>query len=261
MQLSNNEGCANNRIVVLLGVIAAIIAIFVFFTGYQSLPQLFRQSTLSTGTGDAPAPQATAIPFPSTVFEDDFSEVALDTSSWLVDNLSSNNSVLVSGGSLHLSGSSDRYPYIYSRANAIPTTGDFRFTARYRYSKIDVCGAYISLASTFLPSFVQPQGFRWTPVDGTSQLSFFIWHEAIWYDTQSRRQKVPVLGDYASTREITVSYQNGQYRVVEEGALIFTSDMTSARPRYIAFGNAAIQANNCSWDSLEIDSLRTERLP
>ncbi len=290
MQSSNNEGCAKNPIVVLLGVLTAIIAIFAFVTGYQSLPQMFRPNTTSMGTGNVPAPQATApvayipptsapptsvparppvpeptaiptaIPYPSTVFEDDFGGVAPDTSSWSLDNLS-NNSVSVSGGSLRFSSSSDRSPYIYSRTNPFPTTGDFRFTIRYRYSRIDVCGAYISLTTTFLPSFVQPQGFRWTPIEGTSQLTFFIWHEVIWYDTQSRRQNIPVLGDYTSTHEMTINYQNSQYRVLQEGTPIFTSDTTFARLRYIAFGNAAIQAGNCSWDSLEIDSIRVERLP
>lgn len=289
MQSSNNEGCANNPIVVLLGVLAAIIAIFAFVTGYQSLHQLFRPNPTSIGTGNVPAqatapvacvpptsapptsvparlpiPEPTAIPtstpYPSTVFEDDFGGVALDTSSWSVDNLS-NNFVSVSGGSLRLSSSSDRSPYIYSRTNPFPTTGDFRFTVRYRYSKIDICGASISLTSAFLPPFRQGQEPSGMPDEGAYKVRFFIWHEVLWYETQSGRQNALLPRSDTLPHEMTINYQGNRYRVFQDGTQVFTSDATFGRPRYIAFGNAAIQANNCSWDSIEIDSVRVERLP
>jgi hypothetical protein len=283
MQSSNNQGCANNPVVVLLSMIAAIIAIFVFVTGYQSLSQIYRPNTTPGGTGNVPALQATApaipptsvpvrvpvseptaiptsIAYPSIVFEDDFSGAALDTSKWSLDNFT-NNFVSVGGGVLRFSSSSDRSPYIYSRTNPFPTTGDFRFTIRYRYSRIDVCGAYISLTSAFLPPFLQGQEPSGMPNEGTYKVRFFIWHEVMWYETQSGRQNALLPRSDTSPHETTIIYQNNQYRVSQDGTPIFTSDTTFGRLRYIAFGNAAIQANTCSWDSLEIDSVRVERLP
>lgn len=203
-------------------------------------------------------PTATRPPVPATTFEDHFGGTTLNSSIWTLDNFE-RNQVSVSGSQLHLASSGDRSPYIYSRSSPFPSSGDFRLTLRYGYSNVGVCGANISLTSGFLPPFIQGQ----SPAvfEPSTKVSFFIWHEVIWYDSQTGRQNILLPGGYTSPHEMAIEYRANRYRVVQDGTSTYTSDSTNARPRYIAFGNAAIQTNTCPWDSLDIDFVRVEQLP
>lgn len=60
MQQNNNEGCGNNPIIVFLGVVAALIAIYAFLTGNPTLRDALGQNSPQVRTGNN-SPQA-AVP-------------------------------------------------------------------------------------------------------------------------------------------------------------------------------------------------------
>ncbi len=58
---------------------------------------------------------------------------------------------------------------------------------------------------------------------------------------------------------MAIAYKRTRYSISQDGTLLFTSEPNPARPRYIVFGNPAIQASECPWDSLEIDHVKIEQ--
>jgi len=210
-------------------------------------------------------PTATLQPTRITVvIEDDFNGFSLDSSTWVRDNDIGNNSATIESGFLRLVSNSTHYPYIYNRI-PMRLAGDFRVTIRYRYNPYvpvgQGCGAGIMLTSGFVPVFRTGQEPNVQEPE-SEKVSFFIWHEVVWYDTfQYGRQKIALSTPYDGWHQATIEYHTGRYYVYRDNSRIFVSNSNPTKPRYIAFGNPQIVGASCIWDAVEIDYLKVEALP
>ncbi len=275
-------GCA-----VLFGLaLPVIVAVFFFQIGLPSLSSLEARGpgrTASTPTPlvpssvqRAPTPVAilTATPTaPSAassavearqatiVFEDSFDRSTLDGSKWIVDN-SSNTTIDLSHGTLRLGSSSSHYPYIHSRVNPFPGSGDFRMTVRFQYTSAGACGAPIAMAN-----FVLPAGLSHADTDRLSSgaeasgISNWFWRTAAYYRAGSVREDIS-LNLSAGWHIATADYTARVYRLALDGTTIYTSSQTNARPAVLWMGVPFDlgSGNSCQWDSLEISNVHVESL-
>jgi len=67
------------------------------------------------------------------VFHDDFDGDAVDSSKWEVSNFGASS---VSGGKLHLVNDSCRYPFLVSKVNPFPPSGDFLCRVGFRFTSV-----------------------------------------------------------------------------------------------------------------------------
>jgi hypothetical protein len=263
-----------------------IVALFFFQVGLSSLPGLGERAlgqTISTPTPLLPssaqrAPTAaapmTAPPAATsgaslpengrqatTFFEDSFDRSTLDGSKWIVDN-SSDTIIDLSHATLRLASSSSHFPYVHSRVDPFPASGDFRVTARFRYTSAGTCGAPIAMAN-----FVLPAGLSHADTDQLSNgaeasgISIWFWRTVAYYRAGSKREDISVTVS-SGWHVATVDYVAGVYRLAIDSTTIYTSGQTSARPAVIWLGVPFDlgSGNTCQWDSLEISNVRIESL-
>lgn len=217
-------------------------------------------ATQTAITRPTPAPPT---PPSKVILEDDFSGSNLG-SVWIRENNLGNNSASVGGGILRMASNSTHYAYIYNRT-PMRLTDDFRVTVRYRYNPFvpvgQGCGAGIMLTSGFVPLFYSGQEPN-VQESESEKVSFFIWHEVIWYDTfQYGRQKIALSTPYDGWHQVTMEYLSGRYYVYRDNSRIFVSNSNATKPRYLAFGNPQIVGGNCVWDAVEIDYVKVESPP
>lgn len=216
----------------------------------------------------APAPP-TLSPVPArsqsvVVFEDDFSGPGLDSSKWIRDN-NTGNTAEVSGGVLRLSSSGTRFPYIYTASDPFPASGDFRASVGFRYLSVGTCGAPIAMASFILPAGVtlDESNRLSSSAEAAGGVSIWFWHEVVYYRSGPDHPNIPLPGSYTSAHAVNVEYVGDQYSILADGARIFTSNPTAARPKVIWLGHNADlgSGHECPWDTLEVDYVKVESLP
>jgi hypothetical protein len=185
----------------------------------------------------------------------------MDGSKWIVDN-SSNTTIDLSRGTMRLASSGSHYPYIHSRVNPFPGSGDFRVTVRFQYTSTGTCGAPIAMAS-----FVLPAGLSRADTDGLSSgaeasgISIWFWRNVAYYRAGSTREDISVNAS-SGWHIATVDYVGGIYYLAVDGTTIYTSSQTTARPAVIWMGAPFDlgSGNSCQWDSLEISTVRVDSL-
>ncbi len=268
-------GCA-----VLLGLALPVIVALYF--SQLGLPSLSSVGLLAPGQSTAtrtpllpaPAPRAPTAISPSAgessaaktkqasiLFDDSFDHSTLDGSKWIVDN-SSDTAIDLSHGTLRLSSSISHFPYVHSRVNPFPTTGDFSATVRFQYTSAGACGVPIAMAS-----FVLPPGLSHPDTDQLSSgaeakgISIWFWHNVLYYRAGAVHEDISFNAS-SGWHLATVEYIGGKYRLAIDNTTVYTSTQTTARPAVIWLGLPFDlgAGKSCQWDSLEISNARVEAL-
>ncbi len=266
-------------VVALAGLLAVALPVFLVLVYGQTFAQspapvsaLLPSPTSAGGNFPRPtlvtpsplgAPAAAKTPTParsSVAFQDNFA--TLDPFKWVAKN-TDNTTVDTSAGVLHLASSSGHFPYIYTPVNPIPTTGNFRVTARYRYTQVGVCGAPIVLAS-----FRLPEGLSHDETNRVSQsaeagggLSIWIWYNVLYYRQGATSENIPVSNSTGAWHIATIDYSGNVYRISIDGASVFSSPPTAVRPQLIWIGNPFELGSNCQWDTLDLSTVLVEQMP
>jgi hypothetical protein len=209
----------------------------------------------------------TAVPQPVTVFEDRFDGFGLDSSKWVAYN---STGLAVGNGMLRMSSTSNRFPFVYSRANLFPASGNFRASVGFRYTSIGVCGAAILMTSYDpgpLAGLSQDDAANRQQSLEQSGVVAGVWEDSgsgfqFWYRSGAERPSIQISSQDTSSRVLTVEYRNNQYIASLSGrGTLFTSQRTTIRPRYMWMGHPSTLGGPCNWDSLEVDSVKVESLP
>ncbi len=275
-------GCA-----ILLGLALPVILVLFFSQfGFPALPGIGARTIGQTAatptshiTPTAPRAPAAAPPSSATVkpasgagsstsakqaiviFEDNFGRPTLDGSKWILDN-TQNTTIDLSHGTLRLSSSGSHFPYVHSRVNPFPATGDLKATVRFQYLGAGTCGVPLAMAS-----FVLPAGFSRNETDRLSSdaertgISIWFWRNVAYYRAGSVREDIS-LNPLTGWHVATVDYIGGVYHLSIDATPIYASVQTNVRPAVVWFGLPFDlgSGNNCTWDTLEISEVRVEAL-
>ncbi len=216
--------------------------------------------------GVAPAPTIVHPASPTRpltpTFVDNFNGTSLDPSRWIVDN-STGTTVQVSGNILHLASSQPYFPYIHSRADPFPATGNFRVDLLYRFTNTATCGVPLAMSSFYLPpGLSQDQtNARSKAAEEAGGVSIWFWNGVIYYRSGPVVENIDMPGTRTDARQVAIEYTGGRYHILVNGAAVYTSDPTSARPQVLWFGLPFVLPNACGWDSLDISSASVTPLP
>jgi hypothetical protein len=196
------------------------------------------------------------------LFMDDFSS-GLDPAKWERENLAGTG-IEVSHGVLQLSSSVSHFPYIYTRTNPFPATGDLRVTIRFRYPRSGVCGAPIAMASFFLPSGLsQDETNRLAIAAEANGVSIWLWRESANYRSGPQRPDFRLSSPNTNWTAATIEYVRSRYTLSINGVRFFESNPTGARPQILWVGQpielgAGVE---CPWDTIEVNLVRVEAIP
>jgi eukaryotic-like serine/threonine-protein kinase len=206
----------------------------------------------------------TPTPLPAAVFQANFDGTRLDTARWGAD--AGDGEIIVSGGAVRLRSAGQRFPYLYTQSNPFPAEGDFVFLARFRYVWIRDCGVGVILSS-----YRPPPGLSQAEVAARQQeaeasgVQAGVWQDQagglqIWFRSGADREDVRYSGPDDDWHELQVLYTGGRYTLSLDGRLAYRSEQTPHRPAHIWLGHPAALGAPCWWSTLEVDSVRVERL-
>jgi len=208
-----------------------------------------------------------AAPRPVVVFREDFDGSRLDSSRWSAAN--TGNPITVNSGILRLASSSTNYPFIYSRYNPFPASGDYRMSYRFRYTSVNWCGVGILMTSYALsPGLGQDQASSYQKRSEENGVAVGVWQDLkeglhVLFRSREDRVDVPYPGPDTAWHEMIVEYSQGQYKIHLDRTLSYTSKPTPHRAQFIWLGNPVELGAGfaCPWDTLELDYIQVESLP
>lgn len=213
---------------------------------------------------DTPEPTVTATPT-STPYPGFFENFEFfDSAVWTLDVGSGNG--VVASGAVNLTSSGRRYPYLYTQFNPFPLQGDFSATFRFRYPRVRTCGVGVIVGSHLVPVGLGEAETAGQLQQAESQgVLVGVWQDRtsgmqIWFRSGAERADYP----YAINNEwheMTVEYQDNQYAIDLDGALVYTSGPTFFRPNVLWLGHPAELRSSCDWSALEVDTIRIESIP
>jgi len=215
---------------------------------------------------ETPEPTATETPTPTTDPYTGFFEnfEFFDSAVWHLDVGSGDSSVV--NGAMNLTSSGRRYPYLYTQFSPFPSQGDFSATFRFRYPRVRDCGVGVIMGGHLVPAGLGQAETAGQLQQAESQgVLIGVWQDRasgmqIWFRSGAERADLP----YAINNEwheMTVEYQDNQYSIVFDDALVYTSDPTSFRPNVLWLGHPADLGSSCAWSALEVDTIKIERIP
>jgi hypothetical protein len=168
------------------------------------------------------------------------------------------------------SGSSDssgrRYPYIYSKNNPFPPTGDFQMSVRFRYWEVRDCGTGIILSSYLVPAGVSQDEAAGLQQEAESHgVQAGVWQDRasglqLWFRSGGR-EDVLLPGPSTGWIELAIRYFDGRYTMYLDGSPAYSSLVTVHHPSHIWMGHPADLGSNCQRDTLEVDYVRVEMVP
>ena len=185
------------------------------------------------------------------VFHDDFDGDAIDTTKWNVYR--GGGTVVVNNGTVTLSAPCNtQFPYITTKSNPFPPTGDFIVRVGFRYPAVNIGG----------------NGFGFD----YNMRGFGAWQDACYSpdNPQGCGGLRVAVGDrypvYLTDRNvIDTAYHvyewtclSGTYRFSLDGVL-FLENVSSVRPDKFFFGHPPY--SYCNWTTQEIDFVHIEILP
>jgi hypothetical protein len=209
-------------------------------------------------------PEPTA-PLPIVVFEDGFDGGAIDLAKWEIE--STGHEVAVSDGILQLASSASRYPYVHARSSIFPSDGAFRLTFRVRYAKVDVCGVGVLMTSSLIPGGLgQEEAADRQKEAEQSGVAAGIWQDStggmqMWFRSGADRADIPISGPDTAWHHVVIEYLANQYNIHLDGDLVYGSQRTPQRARFVWMGHPSDLGSPCAWGTLEVDFVRVESLP
>jgi hypothetical protein len=242
----------------------AVTTVFIL-AGEHRTPSPFPTPTI-TPTFVPLKPTSTPVPSPQPLvtFQDNFNGSAVNTSAWEAD--AGFGTILVGNGVLTLSSSGKSYPYLRTRYNPFPSTGNFRATFRFRYLRALTCGVGILATSYIVPLRLSQEetASREREAEG-SGVATGVWEDGTygmqyWFRSGADREVIQ-LGINTNWNKTVIEYLDGQYLLYLNGYLIYTSRQISYRPIHIWIGHPAELSEDCLWSSLEIDYITVESIP
>lgn len=228
-------------------------------------PTIAVQPTIPSTIVPTPIPPPSPTIRPAVFFEDGFDGSSLDTSKWVLE--STGNYYTVNNGTLQMASRLNRYPYIYTRFNPFPTSGNFRLSFRFRYSQVAVCGVGIIMTGYLVPSGLsQNEAAARQQAAEQTGVQAGVWQSIsegllIWFRAGPERIDIPFGGPDRNWHEMTIVYTDSRYMIYLDDRLVHNSRQTAYRPRLIWIGHPADLGGNCDWDSLEVDNIRVEGIP
>lgn len=201
---------------------------------------------------------------PVVIFEENF-DGSLDASKWVAN--SGMGSVAVGNGTLRMSSSGRRYPYVYSQHNPFPSNGDFQVEFRFRYSQVRTCGVGIIMTSYLVPTgLTQIEAANRQKEAEATGVQIGVWQDIangqqLWFRAGAERKDLRFSGSNTSWNVMRIKYSGRQYMLYLNDRLTYTSAATSYRPRYVWIGHPADLGRDCQWDTLDVDYIRVENLP
>ncbi len=119
-----------------------------------------------------------------------------------------------------------------------------------------------------MSSFYLPPGLSQDQTNAQSKaaeeaggVSIWFWHGVIYYRSGPAMEDINLPGTPMDAHQVAVEYIGGRYHILVDGAAVYTSDPTNARPQVLWFGLPFILPNTCGWDSLDISSVSITPLP
>jgi hypothetical protein len=196
----------------------------------------------------------------STPFSENFSSSALDTAKWSID--STGGSVVQNWKLTVSSNGTDRFPYIQTKANPFPASGDFSFYCKAKYLTI---GGNGDGPCTAVQNVITPGSALITYDSGTA---FSYWNSQ--YGVQARistsgsNQTLYTFNDPAAT--LTHEYETcvigNTVSTYRDGVKIGSAALPAGwiRPANIFAGNPVIGTAGTTWSSFEVNKIEVRKL-
>jgi len=209
-------------------------------------------------------------------FQDEFNlerpSNVLDTIKWnIYPNSTSETRIKESGGSVQLlSGISNIFPYVVSKINPFPTTGDFTLEFGIQFTSV------VQRGNGLVISLIPPANNINEVAKDRPEIYFFgVWQDAdkgfnVTYNgfcafgltcSQPGVNIYNTPSPNLSYHKVKLIYSNSVYQAYVDGNRMFISPPTTNRPQAIWFGNPANQYANASWSSFRVDYIRISGLP
>lgn len=209
-------------------------------------------------------------------FQDEFNEErapnTLNASKWnLYPNSTLETRIREIGGNVQLqSGISNIFPYVVSKTNPFPATGDFTLEFGIQYTSV------VQRGNGLVVSLTPPENNINELDKDNSEVYFFgVWQGSdkgfeVTYDGYCAPRlpcNQPGVNIYnkpspdLSYHKVKLIYSSSVYEVYVDGNKMFASPPTTNRPRVIWFGNPTNQYSNATWSSFKIDYIRITTLP
>ena len=197
----------------------------------------------------------------STPFSENFSSNTLDATKWSVD--STGGSVVQNGKLTVSSNGTNRFPYIQTKANPFPASGDFSFYCKAKYLSIgnNGVGACNAVQNVIIPGAATLTYERGTRFEhwssgfytvatniaalGSVQSLYFFSDPAA---TTAHDYETCVVGNTVST------YRDG----LQIGSATLPAGWV--RPTNIFMGNPVIGSSGIAWSSFEVNNIEVRRL-
>jgi serine/threonine-protein kinase len=223
--------------------------------------------TRTRTTTETPTRTPIVTPAPAYFFTDEFDGSSVDLSRWNAD--ARGGRFVVSRGALSMSSGGTSYPFITSRGNPFPPSGNYRLTTRYRYTSLNTCGVGLMMTSYNLSAGLsQDRAAQTQRANEDNGMSAGMWQDVkdplhLLFRSRDDRVDVPSSGFDTDWRTQVVEYVNDRYTLLLDGVVKYVSQTTPHRARFIWIGNPVELGRgfDCPWDSLEVDFIRVQSLP
>jgi len=185
--------------------------------------------------------------FPHSTFalEENFEGTGLDSFIW--QSYENGGKISVSSEWLELSSNAATFPFIHTKENPFPKTGDFSLELKIQYTSVNSRGDGITIGNR-LPSNNITDSY-WAQYD-TQVFLFNIWQDSVSHFNISYRScetnlicessRKPVFQLSVNNMQpniIQIDYKNNCYSLFFNGDLVFTSMETLRRPTTLWIGN------------------------
>lgn len=195
--------------------------------------------------------------------EEEFDISPLNGSLWQI--YQNSGEIDISSGKLRLSaGHTTSFPFIHSKVNPIPPSGDFTIKFRIKFNEATTKGSGLAL-STVIPQngrgdiLVSDPLFskcHFLEVWQDSLMGFFFAYSGDCYDQSCLLDQILVYKKGSvdlNYHLIEFRYSDNRYLLFFDGASVFVSDPTQVRPTILWLGNYTSQGAGNTWSGFEID--------
>lgn len=233
------------------GILAKTILILILFASAQSTDA---QAPKSNATPRA-APESASMLGSTEVFRDDFNGTDLDSNTWQA--YQNGGTISIQSGFVTLNATnSPTFPYVHTKFNPIPQSGNFSIKVGIQYISVTGAGTGF-IADDDLPANGTP--------DGTSlQIAFEIWQDTCCGGFR--------LNDYPNSIRYTLPAPDLNYHTVEfrwldnsneyylDGQLVYSAarDDSFPRPTILWFGNPILLGRLDNWTSFKLDYIEID---